>query len=304
MKRKLFFLLGVIGFIILVIGVVKLIGNSSPKQGVLKVNSTPSASIFLDNTHKGRTPFEDKVEAGEYTIKIVPDSATTSLASWQGKIVVSPNLLTYVNRDLSESELSSAGEVLWLEKITSNKSEISVTTIPDGATLLIDDENKGVTPVAVSSVTPADHTISVTSPGFVPRTLKVKTTAGYKLNALMQLALASGTASTPVASATPTVAGATTTAPTPTSKITGTPTKTPTPTPSAGDPVKPYATIKDTPTGFLRVRMGPTTSATEAGKVNPGEKYSILESQNGWYQIKYDGTNTGWISGQYAEKVE
>ncbi len=291
MRRKLFFLLGLVGFVILIIGLVKLVGSRSSRQGVLKVNSTPAASIFLDNKHKGRTPFEDKVDAGEYTIKIVPDATTTSLASWQGKIIVAQNLLTYVNRDLAESELSSAGDVLWLEKITSNKSEISVITIPDGATLLLDDENKGVTPVALSTVAPADHTISVTSPGFLPRTLKVKTTAGYKLNVLMQLALSSGTANTPVASPSPSVA----------------PSGSPTPKPTSGtsaDPTKPFVIIKDTPIGFLRVRFAPSTDASVSGQVNPGEKYTILDSQSGWYQIKYDGTNKGWVSGQYTEKVE
>lgn len=216
MRRKIFFLIGLVGFIILIVGVVKFIG-SAPKQGVLKVNSVPSASIFLDNKHIGRTPFEDKVAAGDYTIKIVPDASSESLASWQGKITVSPSALTYVNRDLSESELSSAGEILWLEKISSNKSELSLTTIPDGATILVDDENKGITPVAISSVTPADHTIAITSSGFAPRSVKIKTPAGYKLNALIQLALFTGTANAPTASAsavlanpTPAVAGATT----------------------------------------------------------------------------------------------
>ncbi len=296
MRRKLFFLLGLIGFIILIIGLIKLVSGRSPRQGVLKVNSTPSASIFLDNKHKGRTPFEDKVDAGEYTIKIVPDATTTSLASWQGKIVVAPSLLTYINRDLAESELSSAGDVLWLEKITSSKSEISITTIPDGATFLLDDENKGVTPVAISSVTAADHTMSVTSPGFLPRTLKVKTTAGYKLNALIALALSSGTTNTPVASpsSSPTAASG---------QVSGSPTPKPTSTASV-DPPKPFVIIKDTPIGFLRVRFTPSTDASISAQVNPGEKYTILDSQSGWYQIKYDSTNKGWVSGQYTEKVE
>lgn len=296
MRRKIFLLVGIIGFIVLIIGLVKLLLGSQPKQGVLKVNSIPSASIFLDNKHKGRTPFEDKVEAGEYTIKIVPDAGASSLATWQGKIIVEPNALTYVNRELSESELSSAGDILWLEKITSNASELSVTTIPDGATLVLDDENKGMTPIAVSSVAAADHTVSITSPGFMPRTLKIKTPAGYKLNALIQLALGSGTATAPSASPaagispTPAVAGISTSV---------------TPKPSAaGEPTKPYITIKDTPTGFLRVRMEPSTGATESGKVNPGQKFSIVDSQNGWYQILFDGTNKGWVSGQYATKVE
>ncbi len=205
MRRKFFFLIGLVGFIILIVGVVKFIG-SAPKQGVLKVNSVPPASIFLDNKHIGRTPFEDKVTAGDYTIKIVPDASSESLASWQGKITVAPGALTYVNRDLSASELSSAGEMLWLEKITSNKSELSVTTIPDGATILLDDENKGITPVAISSVAPADHTIAITSSGFTPRSVKVKTPAGYKLNALIQLALFTGNANAPAASPTATLA--------------------------------------------------------------------------------------------------
>jgi uncharacterized protein YgiM (DUF1202 family) len=70
------------------------------------------------------------------------------------------------------------------------------------------------------------------------------------------------------------------------------------------DPSKPYVVIKDTPTGFLRVRIEPSTSASESGRVKPGEKYSIVDEKSGWYEIKFDGVNNGWISGQYTSKVE
>ncbi len=91
--------------------------------------------------------------------------------------------------------------------------------------------------------------------------------------------------------------------PTPGTTKQPTPTKS-TPQPTVPDPPKPFIIIEDTPTGFLRVRMEPSTTATEAGRVNPGEKYTILEEDNGWYEIEYDEEKTGWVSGQYAEKVE
>lgn len=294
MKRKIVFVLVLLGLVAAVALVVKLLTNRGPKQGELRVNSNPAAAIFLDNKNIGRTPFpSEKINAGSYTIKLVPDSTTSQLASWEGQIVVGQGLLTYVNADLTESELSSAVDVLWLEKISSKQSELSVTTSPDGASVLVDDVTRGVTPISISDITPGDHTVTVTSVGFLTRTLKVRTTPGYRLIATMKLGLSSG-GQIPVASPTPTLA----------------PNATPTPktaTVSAStqpNPAKPYLVVKDTPTGFLRVRMEPSTSATEAARINPGDKFTILDTQNGWYQIRYDATNTGWVSGTYVDKVE
>jgi len=141
MKQKVFFLVILLVVIALIIGIVRMFVGKSPKQGDLRVDSTPVASVFLDNKHIGRTPLgatSFKVDAGEYTIKIVPESATTQYASWQGKIRITPNVLTYVNGTLAESELASAIDVLWLEKTTGAKGELSVTTTPDSATVMLD----------------------------------------------------------------------------------------------------------------------------------------------------------------------
>lgn len=293
MRRKIGFLLGLVVVFGLVISVMKILGGRSAKQGVLKVESNTTASIFLGTNHLGRTPFEEKTAAGEYTIKLVPESTATALSSWQGNIKIQPSLLTYVSADLAESDFTTAVNILWLEKITSKLSEISVTTNPDGGTVAIDGETRGVTPVTLPNITIGDHSLTVSSPGFLTRTLRVRTTAGYRLNAIVKLALAGQ----PIFEATPT--GQASISPTP--KPTGTKTATSSATPN---PPKPYAIIQDTPTGFLRVRLEPSTGATEAARVNPGDKFTILDSQSGWYKISYDGTNTGWISGQYAEKVE
>ncbi len=304
MKRKLAFLLALFGILAVIIGVVKLIGSRSPRQGELQVDSVPTASIFLNSKHLGRTPFREKTAVGEYTIKIVPESGLEQRASWEGKITVGHNLLTYVNGNLSESELTSSVDVLWLEKISSKKSELAITTNPDGATVLIDDETKGVTPLTVSDLTPGDHTLSITSPGFAPRSLKIKTTAGYRLIGAMKLALSPSAQPTQEAtsSPTPTPAGGSSGKLTPTVKAT--PTKAATSSATQPDPTKPFVIIKDTPTGFLRVRMEPSTAATEAARVNPGEKYHLFDEKSGWYQISYNSAEKGWISGQYAEKVE
>jgi hypothetical protein len=293
MKRKIFFLVIVVGLILIVAAIARYVTNRGPKQGELRVESIPVSSVFLDNRNIGKTPYKEKVNAGEYTLKIVPESATAQLTTWQGKVTVGQNLLTYVNASLSESELTTAVDLVWLEKITSKLSELSVTTNPDGATVLVDDVIKGVTPLSLQDITPGDHNVSITSVGFVTRTLKIKTTPGYRLIANLKLALSPGGApqASPSSALTPTPTGKAKAATSSASKNTP-------------EPAKPYVTIKDTPTGFLRVRIDPSTSATEAGRVNPGEKYSILDSQNGWYEINFDGTNTGWVSGQYAQKVE
>lgn len=290
MKRKLAFLLVLVLLVAGIVGIVKLLRGRSVKQGEIRVESTVPAGIFLNDKHLGRTPFKDKINAGDYTIKLVPESTTQQFASWQSSITVGPNLLTYINAALSESELSTAVDVLWLEKISAKNPELSVTTNPDGATVLVDDEAKGVTPLSLADIMIGDHTVTVTSPGFLARTLKIKITPGYRVIATIKLALSPGGSAAQPA-----------TSPTPAIPASG---KTATSSATTPDPVKPFIIIKDTPTGFLRVRMEPSTSATEAGRVKPGEKYHIEESKGGWYQIKYSGQNTGWISGQYAEKVE
>lgn len=297
MKRKVVFF-GVLLLILLAIGgTIKLITSQSPKEGELRVESTPTVSVFLDNKHIGRSPYREKVAAGEYTIRLVPESTTGDIAPWQAKISVGPNLLTYVNAVLSESELSSAVDVLWLEKSVASKPELSVITNPDGASVVIDDVTKGITPITIQDLAVGDHTLTVTSPGFLTRTMKIKLTEGFKLIASLKLALST----TGVSDTSATPSAGTSITPTPTLKAG---TKTATSSASTQTPPAPYATILDTPTGFLRVRMEPSTSATEAGRVNPGDKYHIFDEQTGWFQISYDGTNKGWISSQYATKVQ
>jgi len=298
MKRKVVFLIICVGLVILTIGIIRFFKNRGGKTGVLQIESIPSASVFLNNSSGGKTPYKQKVNQGEYTVRIVPETTTQQFAEWQGNIKVGNNILTYVSVILGGSDLTTSTQIAWLEKITSKLSELSVVTDPDGATVIVDDVTRGITPLAIQDISTGEHVISVSSGGYQTRTLNIRTTPGYRLIANFKLALAEGGSASPSPTLTQGTASAIVQPKTSPSQIA---TKSGT---VQADSQKPYVVIKDTPTGFLRVRMEPTTSATEAARVKPGEKYTIVDIKSNWYEINYDGTNTGWVSGQYVDKVE
>ena len=74
-------------------------------------------------------------------------------------------------------------------------------------------------------------------------------------------------------------------------------------TESAKEKEKITIKIKETGTGFLRVREEPSISASEAAQVKPGEEFDVLEEKNSWYKIEYEENKEGWVSGEYAEKI-
>ncbi|MBI4058259.1 PEGA domain-containing protein [Candidatus Gottesmanbacteria bacterium] len=276
-------------------------------QAVLKVTSTPQSTIFLDNTNIGKTPYESKVAPGEYSIKLIPESGSETFISWEGKIILRENLLTYINRDLGRSELTTGGEILTLEKVSGNKAELAVLSTPDGVTVSVSGEEKGKTPLLIEDISPGSYDLTVAGPGFTPRTVKIKTTAGYKLHADFQLA-STREITEPSPSAEPQVSPSGSPKSSPKTTPKATPKQSPvasasaTLKPQGTPPPKPYIEILDTPTGFLRVRNTP--SGEEVGRVNPGEFYALLDEDNGWYKIEYETDKEGWVSGEYAKKVE
>lgn len=288
MVKKIILLVIIAGVAIGLFFGVRYFLNNQKQQGKagLQVKSEPATSVFLDSRFLGRTPYEDRIESGEYTLKLIPESTATSAASWQGKVKLEANILTFVNRELGTSDLTSAGEVISLERLSGRDTEVSVITVPDGASVKIDGQDKGTAPLLLRNVEPGEHEILVSAPGFLSRSVKVKTTTGFKLTASIQLAV-SGTSEVQGAQTQPTPTGTTQEK-----------------TKDSEGLEKPYVEILDTPTGFLRVRTQPSTAATESGKVNPKEKYSLLDEESGWYKIKLNDGSEGWISGRYAQKFE
>ena len=273
---------------------------SGRKKAALQVNTTPKSSIFLDGEFLGSTPYyNDSLKAGEYVLKIVPESSGQALNPWEGRVTLAAGILTAVTRELGLTPDTSSGEILSFEALADKDAvSIAVVTTPDGAVVNLDGEPKGFAPLSIDDVTEGEHILTISSPGYTEKIVKAKTVKGYKLIASIQLArepfvVTTETDQTATASASPSTT------------LKASPTPNPSPKASPTTTLeKPYVVITSETTGWVRVRKEPTTASDEVAKVNDGEQYPLLDSQSGWYQIEYAAGQTGWISGQYAEKFE
>ncbi len=285
MKKKLVLLsiliLLFVGFII----VRYFIFSQQSDFGKLKVLSSPTSSVFLNNLAVGKTPFEDKVKENEYLLKLIPEGTATDTASWQGKIKIYKNSLTYIDRELGSSDLTSAGVIFTTTKMMgkpkrADDGEIEVETEPAGAIVYLDNDEKGIAPLILSDVPKGDHELSVYVPGFFRRTQKINIDPGYRVFGKFKLAIDQSQAQLDQSQ------------------------KNEEETTKSANLKKTYVVVNDTPTGWLRVREEPSLAASEAAKVKPKDKFELLEEKDGWYKIGYEKDKEGWISGQYAEKKE
>lgn len=283
MKGKLSLLLILVLLFVIFVAVRFFILDKQKESGEIQIISSPTASIFLNNTFIGKTPFRDKYKVGEYLLKLIPEATATDTASWNGKISIYKNSLTYVNRELGSSDIASAGEIFTTVKMTKKPSnadsgEVYVETEPQGAIVTLDSDEKGVAPALMENVSSGDHELSVFMPGFFRRTQKIKVDQGYRVNATFKLAIdqSSSFAKEPDD-------------------------KTKTASSSAAISNKTYVTIRDNPQGWLRVRVDGSIDATESAKVKPGEKYELLDEKTGWFKIKYNDNKDGLISGDFTD---
>jgi len=178
MKKKLLLLLALFTAFIIFLGAKFFILDKQSDSGILKVLSSPNASIFLNSEAIGKTPYEDRIKEGEYLIKLIPEGNATDTATWQGKINVFRNTLAFVDRELGNSELSSSGVVFTVSKIaskpfSSTNGEISIESEPEGSIVYLDNDEKGMTPLLLTNIEKGDHELSVSAPGFFRRTQKI-----------------------------------------------------------------------------------------------------------------------------------
>lgn len=269
-----------IGIILIVLGIVVvgaalfLLGFFRPGRAGLLVESTPAAAVFIDGEQVGRTPYEATRRPGEVVVKLVPQSLDQALVPFETKVTLTSGIETVIKREFGDSEETSSGEILSFEKIGGNSSGLAVVSVPNAAQISIDGATRGFAPYKTSSITPGEHQIIVSAPGHLERTLSVKTVEGFKLTAVVKLA--------------------------PNGEEVVVEEE------EVEEPKQTEVEILSTPTGFLRVRNEPSTLGEEVGRVEPGERYPYLdEDENtGWFKIEYEEGQEGWVSGQYAKKIE
>jgi len=270
--RKIRILLLVILGLGLVIGfALFLVGYLKPKSAGLFVETTPASAVFVNGVEMGKTPYDGTLPPSEITLKLVPEATSTLLSSFETKVALTSGIKTVVRRDFGETDDTSAGEVISFERVQGSESSLVIVSFPDAAKVTIDGATRGFAPVKVSSLSPGEHQIIVSAPDFSERTMTVKTLLGYKLTAIVKLAVLA--------------------------------------TPSEEKPAEEKQTLVEilsTPTGFLRVRSEANAASSEVAQVKPGEKYLFVEenTDSTWIKIEYEKGKNGWISGQYGKKIE
>lgn len=264
-----------------------------PIYSAIQITSVPGATVYIDGQEKGKTPYaSDKIMPGEHQIKLTADSATFS--SWEQKVKFTPKIWTVINRILGPSEILSSGEIITMEPINdNNSSELAVVSNPDGAKVVVDNQDAGLSPFAQKNIAKGKHEVIISMPNYTQRLINIDIEKGYRLIINAQLAqILSQTSifTDPAATNSATISAFT---------------EQSLPQDMQGKPDKPRVKVLETPTGWLRVRSGPGVSSSEIGKVYPDEYYAYLDEQAGWVKIRLKVENKdaeGWISVQYVSK--
>lgn len=265
MKKFVFFLV-LVSILILLIRFTPQFAQTilgiKPRSGISVLSQPSGAVVFIDDEEKGTTPYENKdLQVKEYLVKIEKDKGI-----WQGKVNLTEGTVIVVNRNLSPQIASSSGEVLGLEK----GRGLTVVSNPSNADLEVDGKLYGKTPIIVY-VDPGVHTILVSHPNFLKRSIRADLPEGFNLTVSVDLALSEAdltTVTTPVIEATKEVL------------------------------------VKSTPTGFLRIREKPSLSAKEVGRVKPGDSLILLEEEGEWIRIRTSQGLEGYVSSAYVEEKE
>lgn len=289
MIRKGLFLLAVLLITAGLFLFVKVLDSfKTPGKGALQIITNVKAKVFLNGSEIGIAPLckcteNETLAAGTYDLRIEPKD--TSLAAFSTKITINGGVLTAVERTFLPGAFASAS-ILTLEKITSKKPELIITTLPDKAIITIDSEAKGITPFQIGDLSISEHELKISKEGFQEKTLQIKMIANHRLIVEAYLGT-QGADEQPLQKPDENIV---------IEKKEAEAEKLETIT-EVGKTV----TILNTPNGFLRVRSGAGTSFSEVTRVNSGETFKLVSQNSGWIEIKLENNTTGWISGEFAE---
>jgi len=260
------------------------IGYLKPKSAGLLIETSPEATVFINGEQAGRTKYEETMKPGEVIIKLVPDSFDKPLAPYETKLNLVSGIKTILQRDFGDSEKTSGGVTISFEKIGGNETGLSVISTPDESQVTVDGQIRGFTPYKTTTITEGEHEIMISSQGYAERIVLVKTKEGHQLTADVKL--------TPSDDEVDEEEEQKDGEEEPLDEV---------------DEIEEPDQIEiiDTPTGFLRVRIEPSTLAKEVAQVEPGDTFDLLDTDEdtGWYKIEYEKDSEGWISNKYAKIV-
>lgn len=262
-------------FLILFLASVILSGCSlSPKKSGLEIMSYPTAKVYVNGKEMGSTPYKNlDLKPGKNEVKLV-----TQNREWKKTIELQNNINTVVDWQFGDNENGDSGYVLYLEKTGDKKASLLVNTVPNKTTIKIDGEVKGVSPIKINELAEGDRQLTLFFLGYRDVNVFMKAIAGYQLVVNAKLA----------------------------EEKTGINQIIETQTEASGSALSidqtEKVTVKETPTGYLKVRESNSSSSKEITRIKPGESYVLLEEEVDWYKIDLGSSKSGWISATYASK--
>jgi hypothetical protein len=137
----------------------------SPTTGAIEVKSSPSgAYIYLDGAYEGKTAPDGYIISG-----VAP-----------GSHVVSLRLTGY--RDSSTSVTVNSGQTSYVSSVLvpeeAETGSIEVASSPSGASVLLNNQLKGVTPLTLEALAPGTYTVKLLLDGYQEWTAEATVTAG------------------------------------------------------------------------------------------------------------------------------
>lgn len=230
-----------------------------------------TSGIFVISTPTEATVYLDSKEVGKtpydeknLDVKDYTLKIEKGGAAWQGRVKLIEGTVTVVNRDIASDSASSAGETLTLDK----GKGLTVISIPTDSDVEIDGKSYGKTPVSID-IAAGDHMIVVSHTGYFKRSIQARLPENFNMTVSVDLALAEADLTaiqTPVTTQTAEVL------------------------------------VKNTPTGFLRVRDKASLAGKEIAQVKPGDTLILLEELGSWDKVRLSDGTEGFVSSVYVEK--
>jgi hypothetical protein len=138
------------------------------QSGTLAITTVPQgANVFIDNVFKGVTPLTlTDTPSGYHILRIILPGYNDYVTS----ATVEPSKTVLVQADLQSSETGNTTTILPSIPATTVPSRqngsVAVTSVPNGAAVMLDGLYEGTTPVIIPDVLPGNHEISLTYPGY------------------------------------------------------------------------------------------------------------------------------------------
>lgn len=262
----------IIIWLLILLSIVVLLIRYSSKLTEVLLNVKQRGGVSVLSTPLEATVYLDNKEVGKtpfedknLDVRQYTVKVDKDGASWQGIVSLTPQTMVIINRDLASEQASSSGEILTLDK----GRGITVISNPSEAEVEVDGKNVGKTPISIN-IQSGEHSILLSHSNYLKRSIKAILPENYNLTVSVDLALSEAdltTISAPVIT-------------------------------QAAEVV-----VKQTPTGFLRVRDQASLNGKEISRVDVGEKLVLLEELDGWDKVRLPDGTEGFVSSTYVDKT-